>query len=114
MFALYSVMRFFHMLRAGVTWKGPEAIELWYQRVSQNDPSLKCSPNEILDYEEDDSLLVEYDSAESSSDLESQQSDTDYNFFYNKHGPVDVWLIIIILILLLKLSTFLYKNIINN
>ncbi|XP_044729336.1 uncharacterized protein LOC123292688 [Chrysoperla carnea] len=28
MFALYSVMRFFHMLRAGVTWKGPEAIEL--------------------------------------------------------------------------------------
>lgn len=24
-------MRFYHLLRAGITWKGPEVIELWYK-----------------------------------------------------------------------------------
>lgn len=29
--AILGVVRFYNMVRAGVTWKGPEAIELWYQ-----------------------------------------------------------------------------------
>ncbi|XP_075234115.1 uncharacterized protein LOC142331948 [Lycorma delicatula] len=27
-FAIYGVMKFYNLLRAGITWKGPEAIEL--------------------------------------------------------------------------------------
>ncbi|XP_077292632.1 uncharacterized protein LOC143915742 [Arctopsyche grandis] len=27
-FAIWGVMRFYHLLKSGVTWKGPEAIEL--------------------------------------------------------------------------------------
>lgn len=29
--AMWTVMRYFHLLRVGVTWRGPEAIELWYR-----------------------------------------------------------------------------------
>lgn len=29
--AILGVVRFYNMVRVGVTWKGPEAIELWYQ-----------------------------------------------------------------------------------
>lgn len=28
--AMWGVMRFYNLLRIGVTWKGPEVIELWY------------------------------------------------------------------------------------
>jgi len=26
-----GVLKFYNMLRSGITWKGPESIELWYQ-----------------------------------------------------------------------------------
>lgn len=29
--AMWGVMRFYNLVRAGITWKGPEVIELWYK-----------------------------------------------------------------------------------
>lgn len=83
-------MRFYHLLRAGITWKGPEVIELWYKlsdmdkSESKDDVSVLCdieeeseenlddnNHDEFIDdpeksaasgSDEDDSLLVAYDS----------------------------------------------------
>lgn len=83
---MWGVMRFYNLLRIGVTWKGPEIIELWYNPSD----SSKGSISQRFDYridddndddddrdvhttddaeksaasgsDEDDSLLVAYDS----------------------------------------------------
>lgn len=40
MIAVWGVLRFYHSVRAGVTWKGPDVIELWYnQRDSVEESS---------------------------------------------------------------------------
>lgn len=44
-------MRFYHLLRAGITWKGPEVIELWY---NAKDIENKGSFEEYDDDEDDD------------------------------------------------------------
>lgn len=48
---MWAVMRFYHLLRAGVTWKGPEVIELWY---NAKDIENKGSFEEYDDDEDDD------------------------------------------------------------
>lgn len=35
--AIYGVMQFYNILRAGISWKGPEIIELWYQKAENSD-----------------------------------------------------------------------------
>lgn len=86
---MWAVMRFYHLLRAGITWKGPEVIELWYkmsdneQGDSKDNVSVLCDIEEETEdnlnvsddddddeieksaasgSDEDDSLLVAYDS----------------------------------------------------
>jgi hypothetical protein len=50
--AIYGVMQFYNILRAGISWKGPEAIELWYEKTGSGD---FCDDNE-------DATLLSYDS----------------------------------------------------
>lgn len=52
---MWAVMRFYHLLRAGITWKGPEVIELWY---NAKDIESKGSFEEYDDDDEDDDVSV--------------------------------------------------------
>lgn len=67
MVAIWGVMRFYHLLKSGMSWKGPEAIELWYLPVLTTDISDGPPAN-------DESLLVGYDSSSEMSFPESYWS----------------------------------------
>lgn len=69
MLAIWGVMRFYHLLKSGMSWKGPEAIELWYLPILMADAS-DGPPAE------DESLLVGYDS---SSELSFPESHREWN-----------------------------------
>jgi hypothetical protein len=58
--AIYWVMQFYNMLRAGISWKGPEAIELWYQNTGSEGSS--CSD----DADVDGTALLPHDSTSDS------------------------------------------------
>lgn len=63
--ALYGVMRFYNLLRAGISWKGPEAIELWCQNGGRK--GISDSDDADNDNGDDeDSALLPYDSTSDS------------------------------------------------
>jgi hypothetical protein len=64
--ALYGVMRFYNLLRAGISWKGPEAIELWCQNGGRN--GISDSDDADDNGDDEDSALLPYDST-SNSDI---------------------------------------------
>lgn len=49
---MWGVMRFYNLLRIGVTWKGPEIIELWYH------PSDSSKESAIHNKDDDDVTSV--------------------------------------------------------
>jgi hypothetical protein len=64
--AIYAVMQFYNMLRAGISWKGPEAIELWYKNAGSKGIS---DPDDAdVDDDEGDAALLPRDST-SDSDI---------------------------------------------
>lgn len=66
--AIYGVMKFYNMLRAGISWKGPESIELWYQRPGSG---VTSDTDDQLDDDEDDdedTLLLPYGSSSDSDE----------------------------------------------
>jgi hypothetical protein len=61
--AIYGVMQFYNMLRAGISWKEPEAIELWYQ----NDRSKGISDSDDTDADDEgNTALLPHDSTSDS------------------------------------------------
>jgi hypothetical protein len=62
--ALYGVMRFYSMLRVGISWTGPEVIELW----CQNGETKRISDSEDAgdNGDDEDSALLPYDSTSDS------------------------------------------------
>ena len=65
--AIYGVMKFYNMLRAGISWKGPETIELWYQRPGSG---MTSDTDDQRDDEDDDenTLLLPYGSSSDSDE----------------------------------------------
>lgn len=57
--AIYGVMRFCNLLRVGISWKGPEVIELWSRKVLGEEED----DDEIFDSDSDCSLLVRVSSS---------------------------------------------------
>lgn len=68
--AIYGVMKFYNMLRAGISWKGPETIELWYQRPGCGVTSDTDDQRDDDDDEDDDedTLLLPYGSSSDSDE----------------------------------------------
>jgi hypothetical protein len=62
--AIYGVVRFYNMLRAGISWKGPEAIELWCQKDRRNE--ISDSDVSYDDDDDDDTALLTNDSTSGS------------------------------------------------
>jgi hypothetical protein len=58
--AIYGVMQFYNMLRAGISWKGPEVIELWYQNAGSKGISDFDDADDNGD--EEDTALLPHDS----------------------------------------------------
>lgn len=58
--AIYGVMQFYNMLRAGISWKQPEAIELWYQNAGSK------GFHGSDDADVDDTALLQHDSTSDS------------------------------------------------
>jgi hypothetical protein len=54
--AICGVMRFYNLLRAGISWKGSEAIELWCQHDKRN------AISDSDDADDKDTALLTYDS----------------------------------------------------
>lgn len=71
---MWAVMRFYHLLRAGITWKGPEVIELWY---NAKDIENKGSFEEYDDDDEDDVSVLMCSSPDSKlkTVIESENED---------------------------------------
>ena len=68
--AIYGVMKFYNLLRAGISWKGPETIELWYQKPGSAETSDTDDQRDDDDDEDDeeDTLLLPYGSTSGSDE----------------------------------------------
>jgi hypothetical protein len=67
--ALYGVMKFYNMLKAGISWKGPETIELWYQRPGSDFEDQRDDVDDEEDDDDDeDTLLLPYGSSSDSDE----------------------------------------------
>ena len=64
--AIYGVMKFYNLLRAGISWKGPETIELWYQRPGSGVTS--DTDDQRDDDDDEDTLLLPYGSSSDSDE----------------------------------------------
>lgn len=47
---MWGVLRYYNLLRAGVTWKGPEVIELWYNQCDSLKGSVKTTTTQCYHY----------------------------------------------------------------
>lgn len=48
--AMWGVLRYYNLLRVGVTWKGPEIIELWYNQCDSSKGSVKITATQCYHY----------------------------------------------------------------
>jgi hypothetical protein len=64
--AIYGVMQFYNMLRAGISWKEPEAIELWYQNAGNK--GISDSDDAHVNDDEGGTALLPHDNT-SDSDI---------------------------------------------
>ena len=70
--AIYGVMKFYNMLRAGISWKGPETIELWYQKpgsgVTSDTDDQHDDDDDDDEDDDEDTLLLPYGSSSDSDE----------------------------------------------
>ena len=67
--AIYGVMKFYNMLRAGISWKGPEIIELWYQKPGSGVISdFDDQHDDDDDDDDEDTVLLPYGSSSDSDE----------------------------------------------
>lgn len=81
---MWGVMRFYNLLRIGITWKGPEIIELWQ---SSSDTE-KCSTSQEYITTEGFYYKVPDTYSESDRDVGDDTDDDDYdieNFYHHHH-----------------------------
>jgi hypothetical protein len=62
-------MKFYNMLKAGISWKGPETIELWYQKTGCGDIIDFDDQHDDNDDDDEDTLLLPYGSSSDSEEL---------------------------------------------
>lgn len=48
--AMWGVLRYYNLLRVGVTWKGPEIIELWYNQCDSSKGSVTTTATQCYHY----------------------------------------------------------------
>lgn len=47
---MWGVLRYYNLLRVGVTWKGPEIIELWYNQCDSSKGSVTTTATQCYHY----------------------------------------------------------------
>lgn len=103
---MWGVLRFYNLLRIGVSWKGPEVIELWYNASDsskgstgrrQNDEFKMRRSHEITiniensdDDDDDDEEVHITDDAEKSAASGSEEDDS-LLVAYDSNSVASVW-----------------------
>lgn len=102
---MWGVLRFYNLLRIGVSWKGPEVIELWYNASDsskgstgrrQNDEIKMRRTHEIIiniensDDDDDDDEVHITDDAEKSAASGSDEDDS-LLVAYDSNSVASVW-----------------------
>lgn len=103
---MWGVMRFYNLIRAGVTWKGPEVIELWHNSNETNktfsslqeETKLNNFNINIRDNDEDDGgnetddILIESDNDNNDKSAGSGSDEDDSLLVaYDSNSIVSVW-----------------------
>lgn len=91
---MWGVLRFYNLLRIGVSWKGPEVIELWYNpsdsskgSTGRRDITIKI---ENSDDDDDDEEIHITDDAEKSAASGSDEDDS-LLVAYDSNSVASVW-----------------------
>jgi hypothetical protein len=64
-------MKFYNMLKAGISWKGPETIELWYKTPASDFDDQRDDDDDDDDDgdgDDEDTLLLPYGSSSDSDE----------------------------------------------
>lgn len=87
---MWGVMRFYNLLRIGVTWKGPEIIELWYNPSDSSKGSITQRSDCHIDDDNDEPNYHTTDEAEKSAASGSDEDDS-LLVAYDSNSVGSVW-----------------------